>query len=322
MPLAVVYKFTEDQGPYLAALIAYYAFLSLIPLLLLLASVLGFLLQSDPGLRRSILDSTLAQFPVIGDQLGQPTGLRGSVPALITGSLVAVFGALGVAQAVQHSINVAWAIPRHRRANPLRSRLRSLILIALGGLTAIVTTVLSAVVGSGGAFGSELGGWRMAVAGVASLAVNGSMFVLAFRICTPPRAGRRDIVPGALVAAVTWQALQVFGTAIVGRSLKGAGATYGAFALVLGLLGWLFVAGLGVVFGAELNVVRSERLSPRSLVSPFTDDVDLTVADRRAYTAAATAQSFKGFETVTVEFDDDGQAASARRERDRERDRA
>ena len=48
-PLAVVYKFTDDQGSYLAALIAYYGFLSLFPLLLLLVTILGFVLQGDPA---------------------------------------------------------------------------------------------------------------------------------------------------------------------------------------------------------------------------------------------------------------------------------
>ena len=68
-PLAVIYKFADDQGPYLAALITYYGFLSLFPLLLLLVTVLGFVLQNDPGLQEQLLDSALAQFPVIGGQL-------------------------------------------------------------------------------------------------------------------------------------------------------------------------------------------------------------------------------------------------------------
>ena len=67
-PLAILYKFHDDQGIYLAALIAFYGFLSLFPLLLLLTSMLGFALQNDPELQRRILDSTLSQFPVIGDQ--------------------------------------------------------------------------------------------------------------------------------------------------------------------------------------------------------------------------------------------------------------
>ena len=112
---------------------------------------------------------------------------------------------------------------------------------------------------------------------------------------------------------MVWQLLQLFGTAYVGNIVKGAGVAYGVFALVLGLFAWIFLAATGVVLGAEINVVRAKHLYPRALLTPFTDNVDLTVADRRAYTDAAQAQQFKGFETVDVSYANDGQHASARR---------
>jgi len=314
-PLAVVYKFTEDQGPYLAALITYYGFLSLFPLLLLLASVLGFVLQGDPTLQQQILDSTLSQFPVIGKEIGEPQGLRGSLAGLIAGALLALYGALGVAQALQNAMNVAWAIPRCRRPNPLKARLRSLLLIATGGLAIAATTILSALGSSAGQFGSHLGSLGAVGVIAGSVVVNGAVFVAAFRICTNEPRPWRDIVPGALLATAVWQLLQLFGTAFVGREVKGSGATYGVFALVLGLIGWLFLAAIGVVLSAEVNAVRAKHLFPRSLRTPFTDDVDLTVADRRVYADIAHAQRFKGFETVRVEFDNDGQYASERRRR-------
>ena len=117
-PIAVIYKFFEDQGPYLAALITYYGFLSLFPLLLLLASVLGFVLQDDPELQERILDSTLSQFPIIGQQLAEPQGLRGSTVAVVVGGLVALYGAMGVAQALQNAVNVSWAVPRTTARTP------------------------------------------------------------------------------------------------------------------------------------------------------------------------------------------------------------
>ena len=314
-PLAVVYKFAEDQGPYLAALITYYGFLALFPLLLLLASILGFVLQGDPDLQRRILDSTLSQFPVIGDELGDPQGLRGSGVALVVGTLVAIYGALGVAQALQNAMNVAWAVPRHRRPNPLRVRLRSLMLITVGGAAVLATTVLSALGGSAGAFGADLEQWSAILVVVVAVVVNAAVFIVAFRVCTVVRTSVGHLVPGAITAAIIWQLLQLFGTAYVGNVVKGAGATYGVFALVLGLLGWIFLAAVGIVLSAEINVVRAKRLYPRSLMTPFTDNVDLTSADRHVYTDAAMAQQAKGFQSVTVDFDDDGQQASARRRR-------
>jgi membrane protein len=312
-PIAVIYKFSEDQGPYLAALITYYGFLALFPLLLLLTSILGFVLQNNPDLQARILDSTISQFPMIGEQLGDPRGLQGSGIALVVGGLVALYGALGVAQAIQNTMNVTWAVPRHRRPNPIRARLRSLLVIVIGGAAVLATTVLSALGSSAGAFGADLGGWSTILVVLAAVAVNAGIFLLAFRVSTAHPTSMRDLMPGAITAALVWQMLQLFGTAYVGNVVKGAGLAYGVFALVLGLLGWIYLGAVGVVISAEINVVRAKRLYPRSLMTPFTDNVDLTAADRHAYTDAAMAQKAKGFENVAVTFDDNGQQASARR---------
>ena len=100
----------------------------------------------------------------------------------------------------------------------------------------------------------------------------------------------------------------MFGTAYVANVVKDASITYGVFAVVLGLLAWIFLAALGVVLSVEINVVRSKHLFPRALLTPFTDNVDLTRADQRAYTDAATAQRHKGFESVDVTFEHRGPA--------------
>ena len=302
MPLAVVYKFHDDQGVYLAALIAYYGFLSLFPLLLLFTSILGFALQNNPDLRQRLLDSTLTQFPVIGDQLGEPQGLQGSGVALVVSAIVAVYGALGVAHATQNAMNVIWAVPRFRRANPIMLRLKSLGLIAIGGLATMFTTVLSALVGSANAFGADLGWLTTFALLLVAIAANAAVFVVGFWICVDPDRPLRDLLPGALTAAIVWQVLQLLGTAYVGRVVKGTTVTYGAFALVLGLLAWIFLAAVALVLSAELDVVRYKRLYPRSLLTPFTDDVELTRADRRTYADIATAQQAKGFESVSVRF--------------------
>src|SRR5579875_206352 len=57
LPLAVLYKFVDDQGSYLAALLTYYGFLSLFPLLLLAVTVLGFVLHGNPHLQHQLLNS-------------------------------------------------------------------------------------------------------------------------------------------------------------------------------------------------------------------------------------------------------------------------
>lgn len=313
-PLAVIYKLFEDQGPYLAALITYYGFVSLFPLLLLLASGLGFVLQDNPDLQQRILDSALGQFPLIGDELDDPAALRGSGLAVIIGGLLAIYGALGVAQAVQNAMNVAWSVPRNHRPNPIRARLRSLLLIATAGLAVLSTTILSVIGGSSAADDGVLGGWIPRLVTLAAVAVNAVIFVVVFRLSTARQLGVRAVLPGAVLAAVIWQSLQLFGTVYVANVVQNSGTTtYGVFAVVLGLLAWIFLAAVGLVFSVEINVVRVKQLYPRALLTPFTDNVDLTPADRRAYTDAATAQRHKGFETVDVTFEHDGQFASARK---------
>ena len=69
VPVAVAKKFREDSASSLAALIAYYAFFSLFPLLLVFVSVLGFVLQGDPSLRDDVVHTALSQIPVVGAQL-------------------------------------------------------------------------------------------------------------------------------------------------------------------------------------------------------------------------------------------------------------
>jgi membrane protein len=307
----VVYKYADDQGGYLAALIAYYGFVSLFPLLLLLSSVLGFILEGSPQLQVEVLHSALRQFPVIGDQLGT-SGLRGSTPAVVIGLLGSVYGALGVAQAVQNAMNVAWAVPRHKRPNPLLSRLRSLGLLGIGGVALIGTTVLSAVSVTAQPFGLDPGPLLSVLAAAGAVALNTAVAVFAMRVATAAPLGLRQVLPGAVLAAVMWQLLQSFGSAYVGSVVKNATATNGVFALVLGLIAWLYLAAVVLLLCVEVNVVRVRHLYPRALLTPFTDDVDLTRADRRAYSGYAVAQKAKGFENVEVSFEHDGQNASAK----------
>src|SRR4051812_37305651 len=125
-PIAVVYKYVDDSGPYLAALITYYAFVSLFPLLLLSSTILGHVLAGNPQLQQRLIESALSQFPVVGDQLGQPRGLSGGTLGVVIGVLGALYGGLGVAQAVQHAMNTAWAVPRNNRPNLFLARGRSL----------------------------------------------------------------------------------------------------------------------------------------------------------------------------------------------------
>ena len=88
-PIAVVYKYSDDQGNYLAAIITYYAFIAIFPLLLLASTIFGFILQGNPDLQEQVLDSALSTFPIIGDELGRPGAFQGSTLSTVIGVLAA-----------------------------------------------------------------------------------------------------------------------------------------------------------------------------------------------------------------------------------------
>src|SRR3954463_14091209 len=95
-PIGVAKKFADDEASSLGVLIAYWAFLSLFPLLLALTAILGFVLQGDPALQHDVIDSAVAQVPVIGDQLRHdPSSLTGSGVALAVGIGGAIWAGLG-----------------------------------------------------------------------------------------------------------------------------------------------------------------------------------------------------------------------------------
>jgi YihY family inner membrane protein len=307
-PLAVAYKFVDDQGGYLAALLAYYAFLSLFPLLLLLTTVLAFVLAGDVSAQHEVLRSTLAQFPVIGDQIRtNVTSLRGSTSAVVVGVLGSLYGGLGVAQAGQNAMNDIWGVARNRRPNPIKARLRSVGALAALGVGVVATTVLSGAFASSGALGHHVGVAARVLALAVSAVGNVLLFIAAFRLLTARHVPLAQLLPGAVAAALGWQVLQSVGGYYVSSTLRNATATYGLFGIVLGLIAFLHLAAVLTVLCAEVNVVRARRLWPRALLTPFTDDVELTDADERSYEALATTQQTKGFENIDVTFDDRGQ---------------
>lgn len=301
LPLAVVYKFFDDQGNYLAAIITYYAFVAIFPLILISTSVLGFLLQGDGQLKQQLLDSALGQFPIVGDQLGRPEGLQGSGSAVVVGALTALYGVIGLGQASQNAVNAAYAIPRNSRLNPVISRLRSLLFFVLGGLALITLGVVSSLANHSEVLGSGFAG--SLVGDLTSVVLTGLVLTTMMRLALPERPAWRWVLPGGLAIAVMWQLLQRLGGLYVERVVNRVSEMNGVFALVLGLVALLYVAAIIAMLGIQINVVLAKRLYPRALLTPFTDNVDLTDADRRVYTDYARAQRHKGFEHVTVTFE-------------------
>jgi membrane protein len=275
-PVAVWKKFGDDQAGDLAALIAYYAFVGIFPLLLVLVTVLSIVLKNDPGLQHRLLDSALAQYPVIGQQLKVPGPLHQSGLALVVGLLGTFIGARGVANAMQNALNSVWEIPYARRPGFPWSLLRSFGLILVIGLGLIGTTILSTMAGGAGHLLSGFGATLAAL--VVSLVLNIGLFWVAFRLGTAPEISWRQLRPGAVIGGIIWQILQAVGGYFVSHQLAHASPVYGTFAIVLGLIAWLYLEAEFTLYAVEINVVRTYRLWPRSVAPP-----PYTEQDRRAF---------------------------------------
>ena len=199
-------------------------------------------------------------------------------------------------------MNTAWTIPRNSRPNPFKARGLSVLLLATVGLGVLATTALTAIANGAGTLADELGVLFQIGVIAASVALNTIIFAAAFRIATARTLSFRDVAPGAIGAAVIWQILQAFGAAYVNHVSGSSSQTSGVFGVVLGLIAFLYLASTLIMLCVEVNVVRIEKLYPRALLTPFTDNVDLTAGDETAYTDQAEAQRAKGFQEVDVTF--------------------
>ena len=299
-PFAVVKKFGEDQAGNLAALVAYYAIFSIFPLLLVLSTVLGFVLQGHPQWQDEVTKSALRNLPLVKMQTRNTSG---SVTALVIGSALALWSGLGVAKTAQTAFNTVYLVSHTDRPNFLKAILRSLAIVVVGGLGLILTTALSGAVTSVTSIGSLDVGPGLRVVGTAlAVVLNTLLFLVLFRWLTVRKVGWRDAWPGALISAAALQVLQLGASALISHKLKGASTTYGKdIASVIVLLSWFYLQAQILLFAAEVNVVRQYKLWPRAMTDPPATD-----ADYRAYEAYAERERYQPEEEVDTDFSGNG----------------
>ncbi len=299
-PLAFVFgvikKFGDDNGGVLVSNLAYSAFVSIFPLLLVLVTILGLVAANYPTVRTDVLNAVAGQVPLIGHTLTENVHQlqRASITGLIVGLLLLIWGATGLAQAGLFTMEQVWNLPGPKRPGYVQRLGRAGLFLCLLGGGVIVTTGLASLPN----YVHNLGIGSEILIEVVTAAFNAGMYLGAFRALTPKGVPTRNLLPGAVTGGILWTVLQFLGTYLVHHYLH-SDSVYGVFATVLGLLAWVYLATEITVYSAEVNVVLERRLWPRSIVQP-----PLTEADRVSMALQALQNQRRPEQDVTVTFND------------------
>ena len=300
-PFAVIKKYGDDESGYQAALVTYYSFLSLFPLLIVAISVIDLVSQHNMELRHRLTDAIGNYFPSIGDQLRTSVhGSKASGITLVIGLLFTLYGSKGSADAIRHALDHAWEVPRKDRPGFPKNTLKSLGLMVGGGLGLIISAFLSSYATA--TLGHSL--WFRVVPIVLSLGITYLVFIFVYKIGTARKHVMSDIRLGALMASVALLILQTLGGVLVKHQLHNAHSANAQFAVVLVLLFWIYLQAQVFMYTVQLNVVHALKLWPRSLTGK-----PLTKADQKALTLYIKREKLQTPpEHVAVEFNDKAKA--------------
>lgn len=270
---AVIKKYGEDDAGRQAALLTYYAFLSLFPLLLILATLTEYISSSHSELQADIIRGATNYFPVLGTQLAAHVNtLQKSGLALAVGILFTLYGAHGVADAFQRGVQHLWKIPESQRPGFPKSTLKSLSILLIAGIGFVVASISVALAAAAGH------GWVFRLLSIIiNLIIWSGLFIMLLNISLPRHISFKETRAAALTSAVGLVLLQVLGGYLLSRELKHLDALYSYFALALGLLFWIYLQVQVMFYSLEIAAVRSHKLWPRGL-----DESRPTEADQRA----------------------------------------
>jgi YihY family inner membrane protein len=293
LPMAVFKKFSDDQSTNLASMVAFWAFFSIFPLLLVFVTVLAYVIP-NASTKANVLQHVAAFFPLL--HANEINTLSGTWWTLLVGLVTALWSGLAVVKTLQNAFNAVWEVPMAERPKFVEKTKRAVLVLATIGLGLVISTVISSFV-TGTATGIHLG-WFGRLAGyVIAIVLDIGLLVAAFRMLTDRNITTRDVLPGAVFAGVVFWILQQLSSFIISRHLQSAQGTYGSFATVITMLWWFYLQGQVTLLGAQLNVVLKRHLWPRSLIGgPDTH------ADHQAYEQYAEERRYHHEEEVDTRF--------------------
>ncbi len=259
VPVAVYKKFSDDEAGRLAALISYFAFLSIFPLLIVLATIVSRVLANHPDLASEIVTTAAGSFLAVGSNGEvQPLDLSGF--ALVIAVLLALWSGLAVANTMQVAVNTVYQVPKDATPNLPNRVLRSIELLVIIGVGLPIVGILQ-----GTANQTIPGFFANALVVVGVVVLDTGLIALALRQATVATTSWKGVLPGAVIASIAWVVLQSLATWLLTSKVASAESNYGQFAVVVGLLFWFFLLAQITLYCAVLNSVLSDRLWPRSL---------------------------------------------------------
>lgn len=264
-------RYTADQGNQLAAAVTYFSFLSMFPLLLVGIAILGYVLNGHPAAAAQVEAALRSGFPGVGGIVSQTVHQVAANRAAsgIVGIIGLLYSGLGWVDNLRTAIRTVWH-QNVNAGNPIVTKLRDLIVlgglggaflvsVALTGLGNAATATVVRVLGVAGVPGVAIG--TKLVALLLAMAADVLIFLWLFLRLAPVPSPLPRVVRGAVFAAVGLEILKLVGAVYITRTVHAGGATYGTFAVVVGLLVWINLVSRFVILAAEWTVT-----------SPYDDD--------------------------------------------------
>jgi uncharacterized BrkB/YihY/UPF0761 family membrane protein len=291
----VIKKYGDDNAGVLASNLAHSAFVTVFPMLMILVTALVTVASGAPSLRHAVLAAVAKQFPLVGNTLiGNIHALRrSSLITFVVGLLLVTWGATGLAQAGLFTMGQAWNLPGPARPGYVPRLGRAALFLAVLGAGVVGGTFLTGLVTYG-----HTRVIAVVLAQVLAALFNVGLYLASFRILTPKGVSTRSLVPGAVAGGLAWTALQAAAVLVVHDYLHTA-SVYGIFATVLVLYAWIYLGVQITVYAAEVNVVLTRHLWPRTIVQP-----PLAEADRASMALQALQNQRREEQTVEVSFTD------------------
>ncbi|HEV2413148.1 MAG TPA: YihY/virulence factor BrkB family protein [Candidatus Saccharimonadales bacterium] len=295
-PLAVVKRYSEDSASNQVALITYYGLLSLFPLMLATLTIIQRVFHANSSIKAHITALAFRYVPIIGNELQHNLHtLRGHRLGVTIALLVALYGSLGVANAIQNALNHLWSVERVDRSSFPHNLYRNFAIVFAGGGLMLGISAMSNYLGHLDDLGLIAHGLVVLVTFAAYFLV----FLMVFRLATSHVVATKNFILSAAFAALGWQVLQVVGGYLIVHELHKLSSFYGTFAIFIGLLFWIAIQAQVTLLAVEIDVVRTRQLWPRTFLT-----AKLTEKDEDVYRSYVKRERRQHYENISVSYPD------------------